>query len=173
MSLPSVAAYKLQGKKLKDLLHCEKKQLRVVGILLLVRLALLLLGGFTGLSPIGMSYVTDPVVHIVYLFRYVCIVAVCEEFIYRIYIQETLVDLFGKYAALAPAVAAVIFGVSHIINGNMNSVIIGTLWGLIWGYTRYFDKKCTYTALVLTHGLSNYLIYILAVLNFAIFGTKL
>lgn len=164
VALPSTVAYTLQGNDIKKLFVWKKGQGKIIFILLIIRLALLFLLHVTKLSEIGVGFITRPIVPLLYLLEQVLFVGVCEEFIFRIYIQETFAGWLGKYKACAPALSALVFGAYHLINAGMFAAVISFFMGLLWGYTRYFNKKCTFTAIAITHGLSNYMGDILAII---------
>jgi membrane protease YdiL (CAAX protease family) len=153
-ALPSVLAYKLQGKHLRDVIAVKKIGLRPLLLLLLLRVAITVLFDISGiehpgLNPYGFWKLLAFAAH------YIFIVAVCEEFIFRIYVQETFIDWFGKYAFLAPLFSGILFGLSHTVNCLWRTVLFNCVIGVIWGYAHYYDKKCTYLTLVLVHGLSD------------------
>jgi membrane protease YdiL (CAAX protease family) len=103
-----------------------------------------------------------PVIHLIY---YIVIVGFVEEFVYRIYIQGTLEEVLGKLSFLAPVISGVIFGLSHSVNNSMVNALINIFVGIVWGYVRYFNKKATFTAMVLNHGLSNELTEIVSIIG--------
>jgi membrane protease YdiL (CAAX protease family) len=99
------------------------------------------------------------------------IVGFVEEFIYRIYIQGTLEEVLGKCSFLAPLISGILFGISHGINNGFSNVKLNIFVGIVWGYVRYFNKKATFTAMVLNHGLSNGLIEAISILGgMALYG---
>jgi hypothetical protein len=47
----------------------------------------------------------------------------------------------------------------------MVNALINIFVGIVWGYVRYFNKKATFTAMVLNHGLSNELTEIVSIIG--------
>lgn len=89
-------------------------------------------------------------------FNYLIIVGFFEEFTYRVVMQDYLIGLMGKLKVLAPFVTAVIFAQAHYTVGNRNTMLIALLWGLMWGYLRYFGKSFNFLALGISHGIYDY-----------------
>jgi membrane protease YdiL (CAAX protease family) len=58
---------------------------------------------------------------------------------------------------LAPLISAVIFGFSHIVNIDLKNALFNVAMGLVWGYVRYYNKKATFTAMFMAHGVSDIL----------------
>jgi membrane protease YdiL (CAAX protease family) len=153
--LPSLVAFLLQGRSVKKLFVWVKGQGKVVACLVAFKIFVLLFLHFTGLLTISPMEINDVLFLIMEILHQIFVVGLIEEFVFRIYLQETLELRLGRFAVLAPAFSAVAFGFFHIVNNPFQNVIFNIVMGLVWGYTRYFNKKCTYTALVLNHGLSN------------------
>ncbi|MGN0152425.1 MAG: lysostaphin resistance A-like protein [Wujia sp.] len=89
-------------------------------------------------------------------FYYFFIVALFEEFVYRVYYQGELTILLGRMKWLAPFFSAVIFGFGHIIQGTIPQVYMTFFIGLVLGYAKYFCKNCTVVSLVIAHGLFDF-----------------
>lgn len=166
--LPSVIAFKLMGGRMKSLLGFKRSEMKIVGILLVCRLILMFALDWIHIVPIGMAKLWHIYNPLMYLLYYVFVVAVCEEFIFRIYVQGTFEVILGRFKILAPVFAGIIFGAFHLITGNMTNAIVSAVLGIIWGYARYAGTS--YISLVLIHGLSNYLLYVTAVINGIIHG---
>ncbi|MDD6328011.1 MAG: CPBP family intramembrane metalloprotease [Lachnospiraceae bacterium] len=94
-------------------------------------------------------------------FQYACVVAVTEEFMFRVLIQNELVDIFGRFRWLVPVITAAYFGYIHTVQGNVAQAWSAFVFGLILGYAKLYIKNCTYLTLVIVHGLYDYLIVIL------------
>lgn len=168
VALPSLLAYKLQGGKLKSLKGFRFNEIRIIAFFLAFRLIVMFVLDWTNIVPIGMAkiwHIYNPVMYLIY---YVFVVAICEEFIFRIYVQETLEILLGSLKKLAPVFAGVIFGAFHLITGNMTNAIVSAILGIVWGYARY--AGLSFMSLVFIHGLSNYLLYMTSIVNGIIHG---
>lgn len=167
--LPAFVAFLLQGKSFKKLFTIVKGQGKLILLLLLFRTALEFVLYIIKYNTIYMVILPD-MLYIPLCFLYnIVVVGIVEEFVYRIYIQGTLEDILGRFSFLAPVVSAVLFGLSHGINNDIGNMILNIFIGLVWGYTRYFSKKATFTAMVLNHGLSNGLSECITVLCSIIF----
>lgn len=130
----------------------------VIGIVLAVPVWLLSLPTYTEIFADFSDYARYDGDLIWYFIYYFFFVALVEEFIYRVYIQGELTVLFGRVGWLAPAIAAAIFGVAHIVNGTIEQVIFTFFMGLVLGYAKYFIKDCTLISVVIAHGLYDYLL---------------
>ena len=88
-------------------------------------------------------------------------VGVGEEILFRGYIQNQFNIWLKKCKWLAPLLAAVLFGLWHIINGHILQVLFTTLIGCIFGYTKYFIKDCSLLSVSIAHGLYDFSIVLL------------
>ncbi len=91
-------------------------------------------------------------------FYYFLFVAFVEEFTFRVYVQGELEVLLGKAKILAPLLAGILFGLSHIVHGDMGQVMMTSVMGILLGYAKYFIKDCTFISVVIAHGLYDYLL---------------
>ena len=88
-------------------------------------------------------------------------VGVCEEIVFRGYVQNQFEVWLKKCKWLAPLIAAVLFGLWHIINGSLIQVLFTTLIGCVLGYSKYFIKDCTLLTVVIAHGLYDFSLVLL------------
>ena len=88
-------------------------------------------------------------------------VGVCEEIVFRGYVQNQIEVWLKKCKWLAPLIAAVLFGLWHIINGSLIQVLFTTLIGCVLGYSKYFIKDCTLLTVVIAHGLYDFSLLLL------------
>lgn len=165
---PSLMAYRFQNGSMKLRGEFDAGEIKTIVILVFFRVVLAFFLQWLNIAMIGMSNIWNPIMLFVYLVYYIFIVAVCEEFIFRIYVQETFEKLLGRLKICAPVISGVLFGCFHLITGDMTSAFISTILGVIWGYVRY--AGVSFTSMVLIHGLSNYSLYILAIMNGLIYG---
>ncbi len=101
------------------------------------------------------------------IFHYFIIVALREEFIFRIAIMSCVEDNLKKHKALAPVITALIFSIWHIFNGTIIQVVITFFSGLIFGCTLYFVKKCSFVSEVIGHGLYDFMVvYMNVIIDF-------
>ncbi len=88
-------------------------------------------------------------------------VGVGEETVFRGYIQNQFTVWLKKCKWLSPLIAAVIFGLWHLINGNIIQVLFTTLIGCVFGYARYFIKDCSLLSAIIAHGLYDFSLVLL------------
>ncbi|MDE5601783.1 MAG: CPBP family intramembrane metalloprotease [Clostridia bacterium] len=88
-------------------------------------------------------------------------IGVCEELVFRGYIQNQFEIWLKKCKWLAPLISGVLFGLWHIINGSLFQVLITTLIGWVFGYCKYFIKDCTLLSLIIAHGLYDFSLVLL------------
>lgn len=89
-------------------------------------------------------------------------VGVGEEVVFRGYIQNQFSVWLKKCGFLAPLIAAVFFGLWHIINGGIVQVLFATAIGCVLGYGKYFLKNCTLLSVILAHGLYDFSLVLLS-----------
>lgn len=165
ITLPYIFVYFKWVRSEPKINRKEKKQYYYVPVLLLLTLANFYIQSqyfygevsisFAGLKELG-------IITIIYYFvHYIFIVAVSEEFMSRILIQNDLVSILGKLSFLAPLLSAAYFGFIHSVQRDTEHVICAFVFGLLLGYAKYIFKKCTFVTLVLVHGLYDFLIMLL------------
>ena len=110
-----------------------------------------------GLSLVG-EHTDFSWFNIVYDFLfYLLIIGPVEEFVFRIYLQDTFVSFFEKNKWLGVVIAAFLFGLWHIINGNIIQVLFTFGIGLVFGFAKYKIKDCGYVSVAFGHGLYDFL----------------
>lgn len=157
-AIPSFVIYKIEGKKIKDLFAGKIIYQLLCGIALggiLICLAAVIGGGLnvTVEAALFERHVWYRIYIAVY---YLLIVGFMEEFIYRIVMQDYLVGMLGKAKILAPCITAVAFSLCHYSAGGIDLLVHVFVWGMIWGYLRYFNKKVSYLALAVSHGVYDF-----------------
>ena len=88
-------------------------------------------------------------------------VGVCEEIVFRGYVQNQFEIWLKKCKWLAPLIAAILFGLWHIINGSLIQMLFTTLIGCVFGYSKYFIKDCTLLTVIIAHGLYDFSLVLL------------
>lgn len=88
-------------------------------------------------------------------------VGIGEEIVFRGYVQNQFEIWLKKCKWLAPLIAAVLFGLFHLINGNIGQVLLTTLIGCVWGYSKYFIKYCSLLSVIIAHGLYDFSLVLL------------
>ena len=86
---------------------------------------------------------------------------VCEEIVFRGYIQNQFEIWLKKCKWLAPLIAAVLFGLWHIINRSLIQVLFTTLVGCVFGYCKYFIKDCSLLSVIIAHGVYDFSLVLL------------
>lgn len=88
-------------------------------------------------------------------------VGVCEEIVFRGYVQNQFEIWLKKRKWLSPLIAAALFGLWHIINGSLFQVLLATLIGCVFGYCKYFIKDCSLLSVIIAHGLYDFSLVLL------------
>jgi membrane protease YdiL (CAAX protease family) len=110
-----------------------------------------------GFSLIGNHADFSWLVLIYDLFCYLLIIGPVEEFIFRVYLQDTFVSFFEKNKWLGIVIASLLFGLWHIINGSIIQVLFTFGIGLVFGFAKYRIKNCGYVGVAFGHGLYDFL----------------
>lgn len=159
----ALVGMKINGIK-EDLNIKEPKQY-LYGFLVAVGLFLIvgIIPSFFGVYLFGSKITFSIILFYKNLFFYTLFVGVGEEFLFRGFVQGTLLSLFGdrKCRWVAVIISSVIFGLWHIINGNLIQVLFTTLIGLVFGFAKYLIKDLKLPGLAVSHGLYDFLGYIL------------
>ena len=90
-------------------------------------------------------------------FYYILIIGPSEELIFRVYIQDTLIELLPKRKWLGVLLASALFGFWHLINGNIIQVLFTFLIGCAFGFSKFYIKNCKYAGVAAAHGLYDFL----------------
>ena len=88
---------------------------------------------------------------------YLLIIGPVEELVFRVYLQDTFVSFFEKRKWMGVVTASFLFGLWHIINGNIMQVLFTFGIGLVFGFSKYKIKDCKYPGLAFGHGLYDFL----------------
>lgn len=160
----AVVALFLTGQK--HVLMPTKKRL---GLQILIGIGIAaVLCFFMGILPIlcGTSLIgshVNPSVELILLsaLQDILFVGVCEEIVFRGYIKNQFTIWLKKCKWLAPLIAAVLFGLWHIINGSLIQVLFTTLIGCVFGYAKYFIKDCSLLSVIIAHGLYDFSLVLL------------
>lgn len=118
----------------------------IVALMFIPRI--IVFGGFSGGSLMisGLKIFAEAM-------KYLLVIGVYEELVYRMYIQKELEELLGKAKIIAPILAAVYFGFIHTVQGTVNQAEMAFGLGLVLGYFMYFNKRCTFVTIALAHGI--------------------
>ena len=88
---------------------------------------------------------------------YMLIIGPVEEFVFRVYLQDMFVSFFKKQKWIGVVVSSFLFGLLHIINGNIIQVLFTFCIGLVFGFAKYKIKDCGYIGVAFGHGLYDFL----------------
>ncbi len=67
------------------------------------------------------------------------------------------VGLFGRRPWIGVVIAAFLFGLFHLINGNLIQVLFAFGIGLVFGFAKYRIKHCGYAGVAFGHGFYDFL----------------
>ena len=150
-------AMKLAGMKV-DIDLKNKHPYRIgVTIALVLSAVIAIIPALCGFSLIGNHIDFSWFVLIHDLLFYLLIIGPVEEFVFRVYLQDTFVSFFEKHKWLGVVIASFLFGLWHIINGNAVQVLFTFGIGLVFGSAKYKIKGCGYAGVSFAHGLYDFL----------------
>lgn len=90
-------------------------------------------------------------------FYFIAAVGAVEELVFRGFIYSKLERFFNsEWAAII--ISSVLFGLFHILNGNIIQVCITTIIGFIFCIVRHKIKKCTLLSLIILHGVYDFML---------------
>ena len=151
--LIALIAMKLTDMKINIDLKNKRQYLIGAAIALVLIVVIAIVPAFCGFSLIGnhMDFSWTVLAHD-FLF-YMLIIGPVEEFVFREYLQDAFMNFFEKNKWLAVVIASFLFGLWHIINGNIIQVIFAFGIGLVFGFAKYKIKDCGYMGVAFAHGL--------------------
>lgn len=151
------AAMKLTGRKID--IDFKNKRQYLIGAIIAVTLSIVIavIPALFGFSLVG-SHEDFSWFRIIYDFLfYLLIVGPVEEFVFRVYLQDQIVSFFDRQKWIGVIAASFLFGLWHIINGNIIQVLFTFGIGLVFGFAKYKIKDCGYIGVALGHGLYDFL----------------
>lgn len=154
--LPPFIVYKKTGLH-KEVINFKNKSQYIYGILA----TLIFFGACQivfGLEFEKDGYVMTPDGTLWLFIYFLFVVAISEEFFFRVYLLEELAVIFGRFKWLAPIVSGVFFGMIHWINMGLDSVYMNIIIGIALGYAKLYIKNCTFISCVMAHGLYDFII---------------
>lgn len=88
-----------------------------------------------------------------------CLIAVSltEEFVFRGFIYQKCRAISGSETT-AIIVSSFLFGVSHLLNGNIIQALVTALLGILWCILRLKIKDCTTLSLIIANSIYDFLI---------------
>lgn len=148
---------KLTGMTVKVDFKNKRQYLIGVAVALSLSVVIAIIPALCGFSLVG-GHTDFSWFNLVYDFLfYLLIIGPVEEFVFRVYLQEIVVSFFEKQKWLGVVIAAFLFGLWHIINGNIVQVLFTFGIGLVFGFAKYKIKDCSYVSVALGHGVYDFL----------------
>lgn len=136
----------------------KKQYLIGGGIALALSAAIAIIPALCGFSLVG-NHKNFSWFDLVYGFLFnMLIIGPVEELICRVYLQNAFVSIFSRYKWMGVVMAALLFGLWHLFNGNLFQMLFAFGIGLVFGFAKYKIKDCTYISVALGHGLYDFLI---------------
>ena len=154
-----VALIAMKLTRMKINIDFKNKRQIFIGVIIAISLSVFIaiIPALCGFSLVGghtdFSWFT-----IIYDFLfYMLIIGPVEEFVFRVYLQDTFVSFFEKKKWIGVVVASFLFGLWHMINGSIIQVIFTFGIGLVFGFAKYKIKDCGYIGVSFGHGLYDFL----------------
>ena len=150
-------AMKLAGMTVDVDFKNKRQYLVGAAIALSLSVVIAIIPALCGFSLVG-GHIVFSWFNIIYHFLfYLLIIGPVEEFVFRVYLQDTFVRLFDKHKWMGVVIAAFLFGLLHIINGNIIQGLFTFGIGLVFGFAKYKIKGCSYVSVAFGHGLYDFL----------------
>lgn len=153
----ALIAIKLTGIKIDIDFKNKKQYLIGIGIAIIMSLCLAVIPVLFGTSLVGKHTDFSWSSLLFNLFFYMIIIGPVEELIFRVYLQETFIGFFYKNKWMGVIIASFIFGLWHLINGSFIQGLFTFGIGLVFGFSKYLIKNCTYLSVAVGHGLYDFL----------------
>ena len=154
-----VALIAMKLTRMKINIDIKNKWQYVIGTTIALTLSVIIaiIPAVCGFSLVG-EHMNFSWFSIIYDFLfYLLIIGPIEEFVFRVYLQEAFVSFFEKHKWVGVVIAAFLFGLWHIINGNIIQVLFTFGIGLVLGFAKFKIKNCGYVGVALGHGLYDFL----------------
>lgn len=136
----------------------KKQYLIGAGIALALSGAIAIIPALCGVSLVG-NHMDFSWFSLVYDFLFfMLIIGPVEELIFRVYLQDAFVSIFSRCKWIGVILAALLFGLWHLFNGNLFQMLFTFGIGLVFGFAKYKIKDCTYISVAFGHGLYDFLI---------------
>lgn len=155
--LIALIAMKSTGMKINIDLKNKRQYLIGAVIALALSVVIAVVPALCGFSLIGDHADFSWFVLVYDLLFYLLIIGPVEEFVFRVYLQDTFVSFFEKRKWLGVVLASFLFGSWHLINGNIIQVLFTFGIGLVFGFAKYKIRDCGYIGVAFGHGLYDFL----------------
>lgn len=150
-------AMKLTGMKIDIDFKNKRQYLIGAAIALALSVVIAIIPALCGFSLVGSHADFSWLVLIYDFLFYLLIVGPVEEFVFRVYLQDAFVSFFETHKWIGVVIASFLFGLWHIINGNVVQVFFTFGIGLVFGFAKYKLKDCGYVGVSFGHGLYDFL----------------
>ncbi len=170
-AIPAIVIFVIDKRRIKDLFPKGIIKQTILGLLLAALLLTVIAiknGGLAMTNETAM-FANHNWYKVYISVYYLIMVGYMEEFTYRVMIQDYLIDMLGKFKIIAPFISACLFSVAHLYVAGNVLLIIAFVWGLIWGYLKYFCKDFTFYSAALSHGLYDYGLMIIPFFTYALY----
>lgn len=157
--LIALIAMKSTGMKINIDLKNKRQYLIGAVIALALSVVIAVVPALCGFSLIGDHADFSWFVLVYDLLFYLLIIGPVEEFVFRVYLQDTFVSFFEKRKWLGVVLASFLFGLWHLINGNIIQVLFTFGIGLVFGFAKYKIRDCGYIGVAFGHGLYDFFKY--------------
>ena len=154
-----VALIAMKLTRMKNNIDFKNKRQIFIGAIIAISLSVFIaiIPALCGFSLVGghtdFSWFT-----IIYNFLFcMLIVGPVEEFVFRVYLQDAFVSFFKKQKWIGVVISSFLFGLWHMINGNIIQVLFTFGIGLVFGFAKYKIKDCGYIGVSFGHGLYDFL----------------
>ena len=135
----------------------KKQYLIGAGIALALSGAIAIIPALCGVSLVG-NHMDFSWFSLVYDFLFfMLIIGPVEELIFRVYLQDAFVSIFSRCKWIGVILAALLFGLWHLFNGNLFQMLFTFGIGLVFGFAKYKIKNCTYISVAFGHGLYDFM----------------
>ena len=155
--LIAMIAMKLTNMEINFDLKNKRQYLIGIAIALVLSVVIAIVPALCGFSLIGNHTEFSWFALIYDLLFYLLIIGPVEEFVFRVYLQDTFVSFFKKNKWIGIVIASFLFGLWHIINGSIIQVLFTFVIGLVFGFAKYKIKDCGYVGVAFGHGLYDFL----------------
>lgn len=150
-------AMRLLGIKLE--INIKNKTQYLIGVIIALSLSLIIgvIPALFGSSLVG-NHMDFSWFNLIYYFLfYLFIIGPVEELVFRVYIQDSFINYFKNHKWIGVIITSFLFGLWHLINGSIIQVLFTFGIGLVFGFTKYKIKNCSYLSVALGHGLYDFL----------------
>jgi len=150
-------AMRLSGIKLE--INIKNKTQYLIGVIIALSLSLIIgvIPALFGFSLVG-NHMDFSWFNLIYYFLfYLFIIGPVEELVFRVYIQDSFINYFKNHKWIGVIITSFLFGLWHLINGSIIQVLFTFGIGLVFGFTKYKIKNCSYLSVALGHWLYDFL----------------